>query len=256
MESYPVLILMPQCFARLTGFHLSVHCSRSVDILPSVSTDGVLRFVENPMQHAFRSQSPRRTVPGRYKGVSLAPVAWCEPLKEGIVNAHLEIRHAAVDDPNPALKGRRQRVAVNARTDALEQEYAYHRISEAAYRVGRRYQRTLEKSGFLPNLGRSWQSEPRVDCSRKPDAALVHALQSAQDANAMLAETRPIVGLLGERILRSVLGEGLSLAQTAERMGSGGDLTQSGKGPAKHVIALYAWQFREALEALAEHWTA
>ena len=204
----------------------------------------------------YRSQSRRPTVPGRYKGVSLAPVSGCGLPEEGIVNAHLEIRHAAVEDPNPALKGRRQRVAVNARTDALEQEYAYRRISEAAYRVGRRYQRTLEKSGFLPNLGRSWHAEPRVDCSRKPDAALVHALQSAQDAASMLEETRPIIGLLGERILRSVLGDGLSLTQTAERMGSGGDLTQSGKGPAKHVVALYAWQFREALEALAEHWTS
>ncbi len=153
-------------------------------------------------------------------------------------------------------------MAVNARTDALEQEYAYRRISEAAYRAGRRYQRMLEKSGFQPSLGQSWRMEPMVDCSRKPDAALVQALQSVQDASAMLQETRPIVGLMGERILRSILGEGLSLAETANQMGNTGDASScdmSGKGKgqsAKHVVGLYAWQFRQSLEALAENWTA
>jgi len=194
--------------------------------------------------------SRTRPTQGRYRQVSLAPVPGDHLPREGQVNPHVEIRHGVVDDPNGTLRGRRQRVAINLRTDALEQEYAYERISEAAYRAGRLYQAVLERSGFQPSLN-GWRAEPKVDSSPQHDAALVRALESAADAVRLLDETRPIIGMLGERVLVLVLGERMTLTEVAARM-AGGD-PKTGRA-SKHAASMYAWTFRQALEALADHW--
>jgi hypothetical protein len=68
---------------------------------------------------------------GRYIGVKSATCPGELP-RIGI-RGPIEIAQGSAEDPNPALKGRRQRVAVNVRTDALEQEYSYGRINEASY---------------------------------------------------------------------------------------------------------------------------
>lgn len=153
----------------------------------------------------------------------------------------LRVKHAAVADPDPAREGKRQRVAVNMHTDALETEYAYRRISEEAYRAGRSYQAILEIARGRRTGARGF--EPR-DCAASPQSreyALLARLQNARDAVELLAEARGAIGAAGVEALTGVLGDGLTFTQMAARMG------RSGERARREV----ARAFREGLEALA-----
>jgi len=161
----------------------------------------------------------------------------------------IDLQFGDVDDPAPGGVRRRRRVAINTRTDTLEQEYAHGRLSEAAYRSGRIYQRVLERSGNSSSFSSSWPSLGRIDNSADPDAHIVRRLDNAAEAVAMLQETRPIVGIHGERILTLVLGQGLSLGEAAARLMTGGGSIS------RHATSFYAWLFRQVLEALADFWS-
>lgn len=203
------------------------------------------------MSHTCKSFKKKTSCQGRYKDISLAPIsALSLPAEHD--DCSRSIRHALIENPDALTKGQRQRTAVNIKTDALEQEYAYHRISDAAYRAGRYYQKHLEYTNRQSSLGHSWSSAPRVDVSRNPEARFLYTIEKAEKAAHMLDETRPIIGLLGERLLCLVLRDGFTLSQAASHFGDKGDLSTDRKG--KHITSLYAWQFRQTLETLAEHW--
>jgi hypothetical protein len=183
---------------------------------------------------------------GRYHAVGAAADPGALP-REGKGRPHATIRHGAIEDP--ALRGRRQRVAINIRTDALEQEYARGRLSEQAYRAGRVYQRVLERAEGLRTAS-AWRDGDRVDTGFARDLTLVRALDTAAQAIRLREEVRPIIGLLAERILALTLGEGLTLTQTAERLAGAPDSSPAGR----HAAGFYAWTFRQALEALGAEW--
>jgi hypothetical protein len=185
---------------------------------------------------------------GRYQAVGAAADPGALP-REGKARPHVTIRHGAVDDPDPELRGHRRRVAINIRTDALEQEYARGRLSEQAYRAGRVYQRVLDRANGLRTAS-AWRDGDRVDAGRAGDLTLVRALDAAAQAVRLREEVRPIIGLLADRILALTLGEGLTLTQTAERLAGA-----TGGSPAgRHAAGFYAWAFRQALEALGAEW--
>ncbi|GGC60374.1 hypothetical protein [Chelatococcus reniformis] len=191
--------------------------------------------------------SAKRDSDGRYTGIHRGSVPGELP-KAGQRRFNVHIVHGIVADPNAARPGGKQRVAINARTDALETEYAHKRIDDAAYAAGLRYQRALERTG-IHALGSAWAMEgSRSDPADRRDARIVHGLEVAQAAVKLLDATRPVVGMLGERVLVMVLGERLTLGDAAYRL--------SGGRRDKHVTDRYAWMFRQALELLAEHWVA
>jgi hypothetical protein len=75
-------------------------------------------------------------------------------------------------------------------------------------------------------------------------------LDRASQAVRVRDEVRPIIGLLGERILALTLGDGLTFTETAERLGGcGGEPSAR-----RHAASFYAWTFRQSLEMLAEEW--
>lgn len=159
----------------------------------------------------------------------------------------LEIVHAVVDDPSPTFRGEQQRVAINKRTDALEMEYSYGRLSESGYRAGRVYQSVLELSSGSPTGGGQWMEGDRVDAAIAHEVAILYGIDRARLAVDMLTDTAKIVGLLGQRVLELVLVKRLTLEQVSERIARRRD---------KLARSFYAETFRQSLEALAEYWSS
>ena len=77
----------------------------------------------------------QREAVGRYVEVGAATVPGDHLLPLGPGPARSSIIYASVEDPNPSLRGRRQKVAVNKSTDPLEMEYAG--IGSARRLIGR-----------------------------------------------------------------------------------------------------------------------
>jgi hypothetical protein len=154
----------------------------------------------------------------------------------------IEIVTAAVEDPNPigGEKLRRQRVAVNVARDPLEREYAYHRISTAAYLAGRTFESILEAA----QIGAGSASPERSGGVGDHEAVVAKSIDRAAAAVAAELDARSACGLRGVVILRAVLGDRQTFAQIAAADGMG----------AKRGTAQIAREFREALVALALHW--
>ena len=186
-----------------------------------------------------------RTSVGRYRDRASALQPGELP-REGLVqNGRGRIKHGAVDDPNPAFRGKRQRVAINACTDVLEHEYSRGRISEAGYLAARSYQLVLEKSAGKPSGGGQWVEGDRVDAAAAHEVAIVRSLDSARAATDMVFNALPVVGLLGAKVMRMALVERLTIVQIADEL--------DGRSERMQVI-FYAETFRRACEALADHW--
>lgn len=183
----------------------------------------------------------RETDPGRYGRRTSATL---ELPPEGR-SWQAEVRHGAVPDPNPLFRGQRQMAAVNISTDALEREYAHKRIDEASYLAGRRYQWALELQAIHP-VGSCWSDARGGDPVQMRDDRIVRALETAEQAIRVLDGCRPIIGMLGERVLVLTLGYRMTLGEAAERMGG-----------SQHWRAREACgdRFRTALAALADHWS-
>jgi hypothetical protein len=184
-----------------------------------------------PEQHGRYSKTNRATIPGELP----------EETRRGRGSPRREIRHAEVPDPNPALKGRRQRVAINIRVDALEHELARGRISEAVHLAGRVFRRVLEKSRTPPGSLSQWMKGDRVDQVIAHELKILRGIANAQASDVMLQEVRPIIGRVGEHLLIKVLIDGLSLTQVAGLMGNS----------SKHGVFYCSETFRRSLEALA-----
>ena len=186
-------------------------------------------------------QKTQRWPVGRYTDISRASGAGCDLPRPGAHRLGVEIRHAAVDDPNPAFSGKRQRAAINIRVDALENEYARGRITEAAYRAGRHYQQVLERAAkglALP----IWSD---AGFKRKPgDSYLIAQLERAKDVETMRLETRPLIGKGYEQILNAILRDGKTLTECSTLLGNG----------KRQALSYVAIAFRDAVEILGNEW--
>ena len=187
---------------------------------------------------------PRRTQ-GRYGELRSAADPGNLPLPGRRGKAH--IAHGSVPDPNPALQGKRQRVAINVKTDVVETEYQAGRISEAAYLAARAYGAVLERAAGAPSGGGQWQEGDRVDAAAAHEVAIRRSLDRTRQAIVIKGEVRAVVGAVGERVLASVLIDRRTLADIAAEISG-----HANKRAAGHV----AWLFRRCCEELADHWAA
>jgi len=117
----------------------------------------------------------------------------------------IEVAHGHEVDPNPTLeplKGqvgkRRQRVAINRNTDALEREHSYGRLSPAAYRAGTIYQRIIERSRGATMGGRSMEPS---NGRGSHDHAIAARIDDARAAIAVQDDARKAIGADGEFII-------------------------------------------------------
>ncbi len=163
---------------------------------------------------------------------------------EGRLRPGVHIAHAIVDDPNPALRGRKQRVAINRMTDGLEHEHSRGRISDAGYWAARTYGLVLERSRGTVG-GASWIGSDRVDQVVSHELKILNGIARAQDAVAMIRDTAPAIGMIGQRILELVLVEGLTLTAAADRLDGRGD---------RQAVIFWSQTFRRSCELLADHW--
>ncbi len=155
------------------------------------------------------------------------------------------VKHGVVDDPNPTLRGRRQRAAINIKTDALESEYARGRISEAGYWAARTYKAVLERSRRPLSAGGAWNPGNRVDQVISHETAVLDRIGNAEDAVKMLNETSRVLGMLGQRILELVLVDEMTITAAAKRIRGRDD---------RQTVIYWSNRFRESCELLAEHW--
>jgi hypothetical protein len=159
--------------------------------------------------------------------------------------AHMRVRVAAVPDPMPLIDSKRptrQKVAINIHTDALETEYSYGRISEAAYCAGRAYQYVLEVSRGRTSGGCSFEPKDRCNPATAHEWAIISGLENAQAAVDLIYETRSAVGQWAECLLSDILGAGITIGQAALARGY----------TSTHGRRKIAAEFREALEGLAK----
>jgi hypothetical protein len=194
---------------------------------------------------------PNRPV-GRYIDVTRATVPGDLP-RAGKRAPGVEVVHASAPEPDAflAAQGRRQRVAVNRKTDVLEFEHACGRISVAAYEAGRAYQAVLERMAGV-KIAPEFSG---VRHSASPDSQMIGALMAAEAVEALMAATIPITGMWGGAILRLALGERMGFAQIAQAMAA--RIVYLGCGPGqvdRHAIARVADRFRGDLEALGSDW--
>ena len=181
---------------------------------------------------------------GRYNDLGRASTPGDLP-RQTKATEHSHVRHGVVPDPNPSLRGKRQRAAINVKTDALEREYASGRISEAAYQAARTYQSVLERSRRPLSAGGQWSGGERVDHVVCHDTAILDRIDSAGAAVEMLRDTAPAIGMLGQRVLELVLVDELTLTTIATRM----------RGEGKQHVIYFSTLFRDSCEALANHWS-
>ena len=188
----------------------------------------------------------RRATVGRYRDAASALQPGDLPPEGKAQNGQFQVKHGAIDDPNPALRGKRQKVAINVKTDALENEYAYGRISEAAYRAALAYQHVLALGAGKPSGGAQWQQGDRVDVVVAQELSILRGIDNADRALNMVREALPIIGMLGAKVMHMVLIERLTLTDVA--MGIAGKAERM-------QVNFYAETFRQSCEQLAEHWS-
>lgn len=153
---------------------------------------------------------------------------------------------------NPFLNPQHKPSCSSLKGNLLAQEYSLGRISYSAYCAGLYLQKKLYLNNRASLSGNNWSNNVKVDQSRDPEATMLFKLQCAQEISRIIDDIQPIIGILGIRLLRLILGEDLSFSQATSQLGKKGDLPKEKQG--KHVTSLYAWQFRQSLEALGEHW--
>lgn len=183
---------------------------------------------------------------GRYDEINsaISPGPQLEP--EGRrAGGKIAIRHGAVPDPNPLLKGKRQRVAINVHSSALESEYAYGRISEAAYQAGRVYEAIVEAASGQQSGGGSTDGVDRGSVIVRQIMAIVGSIDRAKKSVDLQSDVRSALGRDAEFLLRIVLVDRMTFGQIARLRGR-----TSGRA-SRQVGA----EFRSALEILAVHWS-
>ncbi|MBX9757227.1 MAG: hypothetical protein K2Y29_00510 [Beijerinckiaceae bacterium] len=167
---------------------------------------------------------------------------------------HTKIRVGAVIEPGRMvdeagrLIRRRQRVAINIHSDALEIEHAYGRLSQGAYQAGRVYQSVLEVSrGRSGGGGASFEPKDHGNSIAAHEWAIMSSLDRARAAVDMVDQVRRAVGLYAETVLSIVLADGATLKDAAIALGYRGERSTWGRRKV-------AGEFREALEDIAREW--
>lgn len=150
---------------------------------------------------------------------------------------------AAVEDPWGDGK---QRVfaTVNRRVDILEDERSHKLISEAAYRTGRQVQQVFELAARVG--GSNWGGDSRSDPLHTQRSAISKAMERAGEILEMERRIRDRLGAIDTRLLARVLRDRMSFADCAALVGKPGSWGE------RFIKA----RFRDALEELAEAWTA
>jgi hypothetical protein len=172
-------------------------------------------------------------------------------------NRQARVKHAIVDDPMEKDGAKKLRVAINYRTDALENERANRRISPAAYMTGRIMQHIFETSTRVS--GSNWRGGDRVDAAVAHEDAIIRALGNADKRDELMAQLEDDLGkkgvdflrkiLTGERTFQSYAAHEHDLA--ARRLGLRRGAPGAGK-PGDRAIGRVADRFRWALEEAAE----
>ena len=154
---------------------------------------------------------------------------------------------------------RRQRVAINAQTDALEYEARRGRISAAAYQAGRYVDRVLEAASGR-RTGREFGEADRAGFSAFAlQQALVARIDAARKAGALKDAMAKEIGPESARIIVKVIGESLSFRMIARidamAAGKNREAAPTGKGrDCEREARAVAGKFRDGLEALAVCW--
>ena len=184
---------------------------------------------------------------GRYRGDPVGMTFVDLPRQGKRAGGKIEIVHGHAEDPNRTLGdvagqvGRRQqKVAINRRADALEFEYSYGRISEAAYAAGRTYQRVIEASRMGCGGG---SMEPSTGSSDH-DMMISKRVDRSRTLVIWYKRIRSIVGQWQALIIDLALDERILLGEIAKRIGY-----RSKWGRAK-----ISREFRDSLELIASEW--
>ena len=154
---------------------------------------------------------------------------------------------------------RRQRVAINAQTDALEYEARRGRISAAAYDAGRYVDRVLEAASGR-RTGREFGEADRAGFSAFAlQQALVARIDAAREAGALKDAMAREIGPESARIIVKVICESLSFRMIARidamAAGKNREAVSTGKGrDCERAARVVAGKFRDGLEALAMAW--
>ena len=189
---------------------------------------------------------------GRYGPVS--GLASIDLPREGRrAGGKIEVVHGVAPDPYFASDGeergrgkakvtrqRQQRVAINRKSDALELELSYRRISQAAYDAGRKYQRVVEAA----HQGLGGSSFEQSSGGGDHDASIAGKLDRAAVLVAWNFSIRANVGQWCALVIDLALDDRLSLDEISKRCGY-----RSRWGRAKVGQA-----FRDALEQIAIEW--
>lgn len=193
----------------------------------------------------LKSRERDRGTLGRYDDINRASVPGEIERQGKRAGGKIVVRHGAVDDPNPAFKGKRQRVAINVHSSALEAERAYGRITESAYQAGRIYEAIIEAASGA-RIGGSGSNEgtDRGSVIVRQLMAIVSSLDRAQRAVDLQHDVRRALGRDAELLLRVILGEGRTFGEISEGQG------KTSAWARRQV----AGAFREAVEDLARHW--
>ena len=138
----------------------------------------------------------------------------------------------------------RHQMTVNRAVDILELERSHGRISEAAYPTGRQLQAVFEKIGAVG--GTNWQGTSRVDVMMQQELRVMTSLDHARFVTATFERMRARLGMIDARLLRRILGERMGFPEAAALQGKAGE----------RGTAYIAGRFRDALEDLAEAWSA
>ena len=153
---------------------------------------------------------------------------------------------------------RRQRVAINAQTDALEYEARRGRISAAAYQAGRYVDRLLEAASGRRTAASS-ASRPRRLFSLRAATGAGRAIDAARRAGALKDAMARQIGPESARIVVKVIGEGASFRMIARidamAAGKSREAVSTGKGrDCERAARAVAGRFRDGLEQLAVTW--
>lgn len=157
--------------------------------------------------------------------------------------ANVKTATAAV--PDPFGDGtERVLVTINRRVDILETERSHQRLTEAAYRTGRLLQAIFERAGGVGSS--NWMGVSRQDPMIAQELRVLHSIMAAEEIEKLLRRIRARLGWIDARLLQRILGERWTFGQCADVVGRNGERGE------RYVAA----RFRDALEDLAEAWTA
>lgn len=128
------------------------------------------------------------------------------------------------------------------RVDLLQIEADHHRISPEALKAGNAIRDVLERQRSV--TGQHWGD--RVDSSLRPDAASLRALEVSRQAASTMERVTRAVGPIDARIIRRVLGDGLSFEELAVAEGKAG----------ARAVGYLAARFRDGLEEIGRAYVA